>query len=553
MRNGKTGSKRLLSVFMLVSALAVLYDRAHSQADLQGRLILNYTRNEFEERIDHNSNQDLQLSVTDDLFVKNRLTINYFLERFTATRQADDLIRQRWKGNVVGRHYTFTGEFTPRYRLIGTSDQATRYATSRQFTLALSPPDVPQVSMTYDRNERTEGSGDLRGELVDIDRFVNTSYSYKVTNYRALFRERETENGLTEGISRRIRDFNGGAGINTSLPGRINLSADYDYLFSQDDGDPQLEGELTINNLSTRTSVRPADWLSGFTSFYGNYTRRENETDRKSSLSEVVAGVQFTPRDFLRLSTTRDYRITREFGEETISDFARGEVAVQGRIRERMEGKVVVNRTFIIQSTEGSFPSRGYLLSIDTELYPGVSLNSTVNMIQSEDPNQERNRFQLRRSLDLRMIPTGKIMLDFNLRTLSFGKSVPWLDTQVLSYGVDINYRPAGRFTVSVNFDRDRDRRVQEQAVYNLNTTMNYSFRRGSNLSVIYIRREARAESEGEEVSQTTSFSSAEEGILLQFTMKLRNQANLRLSFDTRKLPGGERVNSLGANLVTWF
>jgi len=273
----------------------------------------------------------------------------------------------------------------------------------------------------------------------------------------------------------------------------------------------------------------------------------------KSSLSEVVAGVQFTPRDFLRLSTTRDYRITREFGEETISDFARGEVAVQGRIRERMEGKVVVNRTFIIQSTEGSFPSRGYLLSIDTELYPGVSLNSTVNMIQSEDPNQERNRFQLRRSLDLRMIPTGKIMLDFNLRTLSFGKSVPWLDTQVLSYGVDINYRPAGRFTVSVNFDRDRDRRVQEQAVYNLNTTMNYSFRRGSNLSVIYIRREARAESEGEEVSQTTSFSSAEEGILLQFTMKLRNQANLRLSFDTRKLPGGERVNSLGANLVTWF
>jgi hypothetical protein len=382
---------------------------------------------------------------------------------------------------------------------------------------------------------------------------VNTSYFYKIMNFRALFRDRKTDDDLTRGVDRRIRDFNGGAGINTSLPGEISLSADYDYLFSKDEGDSQLEGEFTINNLSTRTSVRPTDWLSGFASFHGNYSHRENDMDRKSSLSEVISGVQFTPKDFLRLSATRDYNITREFGEETVSDFARAEVAVQGRIRERMEGKAVVNRTYVIQSTEGSFPSQGFLFSIDTELYPDVSLNSTVNMIQSKGPDQGRDRFQLRRSLDLMMIPTAKMTLDFNLRTLSFSNRVPWFDTQVLSYGVDINYRPAERFTVGVNFEGDRDRRIQEQEVYNFNTNMNYSFRRGSSLSVIYIRREARAESDSEEVSQATSFSSAEEGILLQFTMKLRDQANLRLSYDIRKLRNNERMNNLGVNLVTWF
>jgi hypothetical protein len=553
LRDGKAGFVGLLPISVLLSIFLVGSDNLFARAEFRGRLDLNYLNTTVEGLTNEKFDQNLELSVQDKLFVKNQLSINYFLERFTGNFQPDDIIRQRWRGNLVGRYYAFNGEYTPRYRLTGFSGESARYTTGRRFNLVLSPPKVPTTRMTYNWSRRTAGEGATLLEEINLDRFASTGFTYKFTNYGALFRDRKTEEELTGNITRRIRDFNGTAGISRSLPGNVSLMADYDYHYSEGEGDTQFEGRSVANNLSARASVKPANWMSVFSSFLGNNIRRKNDIERRSTHTEIAAGLRLLPTDYLRISGSRDYRLIREGGERTVSDYVRAEVVLQGWIRDRMEGRVAVNRTFVILNREGSFPSQGYLFSLDSELYPGVSLNSDFNIIQSENPDQTSERFQTRRTVDLRTIPTRRIMLDFNLRTLSYGITVPWLDTQLLEYGFDVNYQPTSQLGIILTFLREEDRRVIDRKDFVFVSTLNYSFRGGSNISMIYNRRSNVEEVEEEEVQGTTSFSSAMEGILLQITLKLKSRADLRLSFDTRRITKGDRIENYGVNFVKWF
>jgi hypothetical protein len=528
--------------------------KASADPKFRGRVDLDYSSTEFQNNQESQFNQNLELSVTDELFVKNILTLSYLLERLTADRQVDDIVRQRWRANLAGRYFTLSGEITPRYQLRGTTETTAQHLTGRRLNVVVSPPKLPVTSVTLDRNERVGGgTGTSAVNVVNVDRFIRSTYVVDYFNFRGLIRERETENRLEINGTRQVRNYNWGVGARIPISSKVNLTTDYDFLFTQDRGAPQLLGESVVNNVSTRATVRPIRWVTGFTSFLGNYIRKDNASRQRSSLSEIVAGVGVTPADFLRLSVSRDYRLIREEQNEQISDFVRAEAVAQGRIRERMEGRATVTRTFVLRSRDGSFPSQGYLFHLNTHLFPGVSLLSDFNVIQSENPDLPSGRFQVRRVLDLRTIPTNRIMLDFNAQTFSFGDEFPWFTTQVLTLGMDAQYQPAQRFTVIATFEREEDRRVLRQDDFLFTGTLNYLFRGGSTFSFIYNRRSTEFQSEGLNDLSTASFSSAQEGFLFQFNLKMRDRANLRLSFDTRTIRGDEKLVTVGANFVKWF
>ncbi len=547
--DGDVNSLRLTIIFLIafISAPIALI----AQTDVGGRIDLDYTRSDFQNMLQSQFNQTLELSTSDNLFTKNLLTLSYFLERFSATQGADDVIKQRWRANVVGRHYSFTGEFLPRYRLRGTSGEDAQYGTGKRFTLVVSPPKVPTVNLSYDRDERIGGVGSGEVNVVSVDRLASTTYAYKFSNYRLLLRENKTRSKVQFGQDRRIRDVNAGVGANLPLPRRIRTSVDYDFLFSDDEGGPQTEAQTMVNNVSTQTSIRPTTWLQGFVSFLGNYIDREGDTDNQSALSEVVTGVNVTPVEFLRVSGSRDYRRIREDGRLSISDFFRTRATVRGRVRERVEGRATFTRTFVLRSVEGSFPSQGFLFNVNALLYPGVILNSDFNVIQSKNPDRPGTQFQIRRTLDLRMIPTSKITLNTSVQTLSFGEELPWFDSQSYTLEFDLNYQPTPRLSTILTFSRKENNIRVGQRDFIFTGTLSYQFRRGTNLSFLYNRRGGGTDRE--DTDGSTAFSSATEGFLVQLSMKLKDKTDINISFDTRELPENERIEIIGVNIVKWF
>ncbi len=525
-----------------------------SQANFRGRLNLDYLSTRFEDTRSQNFDQELDISVADALFTKNLLTLSYFLQRYSAGTQPGGAIRQRWRTNMTGKYYTFTGDLSPRYRLNSASGPAALHGRGRRFNLVVSPPKAPVTSVTYDRNERVGGgTGAGRVDMLKVDRLVNMTYEYKFMNYRSLLRERKMVDRVDNSGNRRIRDISGGLGARIPFPRRASLTVDYDYLYTDDRGGPEFIGKSMVNNMSARASIKPLARLSGYTSFLGNYIRREGQGSENSSLSEVVSGMRFMPTDYLSISGSRDYRRIMQEGGESTSDFLRAEARLHGRIRERIEGRAAFTRTYIIRSKEGSFPSHGYLFSVVAQVYRGISLNSDYNITQSENPGVTTGRFQVRRTLDLRTVPTGRLMLDFGLRTLSYGEKVPWLDTQSSTLQMSLNYQPAPRLTTLWTVAREDDRRVFGRHDYLVTGTLNYLFSGGSGLSLIYNRRNSRSRANGEALTQPTSFSGAQEGLLFQMNLKLRERANLRLSLDTQMISGNRRISNLGINLVKWF
>ena len=523
-----------------------------ARADLRGRLDLDYARTDIREMLYRQFNQTLELSATDDLLRKNLLTLGYFLERFSGVQEGE-VIRQRWRGTVVGDHYTFTGEFLPRYRLRGTSGSQEQHATGRRFTLTLSPPKLPAANLSYERNERMGGEGTGEVNIVEIDRLAGLTYARDFMNYRALLRQSETKSKVQFGQDRRIRDVNAGVGANVPLPRNIRMSADYDFLYTEDKGGPQTESETMVNNVGTQGSIRPAAWLHGYATFLGNYVVRTGEGSDGSSLSEVISGVDVTPVGFLRISASRDYRRVREDDRLSISDFLRARAVVQGRVRERVQGRATFTRTFVLRNVEGSFPSQGVLFNLNGWAYRGVVLNADINIIHSRSPDGSGGQFQVRRVLDLRMIPTRRVTLNTSAQTLSFGRNLPWFDSQTYTLEFDVNYQPSSRLTTVFTLARKVDRVRIHREDFIFTGTLNYQFRSGSNLSILYNRRGGGNESGGDETAGAASFTSAQQGVLVQVTMKLRDRAVLRATFDTRHLPDGERMEIIGLNFIKWF
>ena len=359
------------------------------------------------------------------------------------------------------------------------------------------------------------------------------------------------------GQDRRIRNVNAGVGANIPLPRKVRTSVDYDFLFTDDKGGPQTEAETMVNNVSTQTSVRPTTWLHGYVSFLGNYVDRTGDTDDNSSLSEIVSGVDVTPVGFLRFSGSRDYRRIREEGRHSISDFFRARAVVRGRVRERVEGRAIFSRTFVLRSVAGSFPSQGFLFNLNGLLYPGVIFDSDINVIQSKNPDRPGGQFQIRRVLDLRMIPTSRVTMNTSVQTFSFGKDLPWFDTQSYTLEFDVNYQPSSRLTTIFTFARKADYIRNSRKDFIFTGTLNYQLRSGTNLSFLYNSRgggkEDKDDDTGGTTGGTTSFTGAQQGFLVQLTMKLRNRANLNISLDTRELPDSKRMEIIGISFVKWF
>ena len=535
-------------IFLLLSPVAL-----EGQADLRGRLTLDYNRNEFEGILDQQNRQELELAVSDALFAKNLLTLSYFLERFASDAETEGQIRQRWRTNLLGTYYQFTGELTPRYRLRGTSGSSALFGEGRRFVLVVSPPKAPVVSAYFDRSDRSSGTGPGRIDVTSLDRLVNATHTYRFLNYRALVRERKSIDRLREGDDRRIRDLSGGLGATIDVVRQVNLSADYDYLFTEDVGTSRFEGESVINDVSATATLRPIGWLSAFSSFLGNYIARENSIDQRTSLSEVLFGIRLIPKEYLQVMGTRDYRLIRQDGQESISDFFRAEAILHGRVRDRMEGRASVTRTLVITSQEGSFPSQGYLFNLRTEIYPNISLNTDFNIIQSENPDESSGAFQVRRSLDLRMTPAAALMLNFGAQTLSFGEEISWFTPQISALSLDVNYRPATRMTVILSFAREEDVRFTRRKDFIFTGSLDFMLREGSSFLVLYNQRGTGVEAGDGVEPGGTSFSSAQSGILLQLNLKLRDRASLRLMYDTREVQEGRVARTFGANLVKWF
>ena len=300
-----------------------------------------------------------------------------------------------------------------------------------------------------------------------------------------------------------------------------------------------------------RFTLNPARWLTLSANFLGSIIDRENETANRTLSQELYTAATYQPREYLQFQFARDIRETEEDGTTTLSDDARAQSTIQGYLRDGIRGRASIQRTFVIKSEEGAFPSNGYFFNLDTDLMPGAILAFDLNVTKSENPNAQIGTYQVRKVVDLRGFPRSDLSINFAYLTLQFGNSLDLLGSKTYDVELDLNYRPQPRFSTILTLTRSVDRRVLGGAGLFLSSTTTYSLAGGSHLSFIYIRRDVSGA-----IIQTPGVSAQgtyPNNYLLELVILMARQTRLSVKYDIRDLSQGSISTVLGITFIKRF
>ncbi|MFQ6104269.1 MAG: hypothetical protein ACE5OP_08245 [Candidatus Glassbacteria bacterium] len=540
-----------ISLFIALSAGSGVFGRVNGQATLGGRLNLFYQESNLGEVYDRNFNQDLTLTVYDDLFAKNRIALSYLMVRKTDSSSPRAYLRQRIRSTITGTAFVASTEYSPPYTLRGRAGAAAEKAKGQRYLLALEPEDLPSVSMSYERTDKYGGSGDSRTDMKTESKLATVSYGYRFSSVRATYRERSSSDRVAPELSRRLREGTGGVTLEKSL-GRIgSVMGSYDGFISREDLPKDLRATVRIDNFRGLVSSHPVNWLSFAANFLSTAINRENEDVVNTKTQEVYSSISVIPRDYLLFQFARDIRETAEDGDETLTDYARAQATIQGRVRSHIRGRASVQRTFVLRSQRGAFPSNGYFFNLDTDFLPGTQLVFDVNITQTENPQSKTGRFQIRKIVDLRGYPRPNLALNVAINTFEFGDKLSLLGAKTYDVEMNLNYRPKPRFSAILTATRSIDRRVEGGSGFFLSSTLTYTLLGGSHMSLIYIRRDVSGTIFAD--TGTEARATYPNNYILELVLQLAGRSRLSLKYDIRDLARGGVSTVFGVTFIKRF
>lgn len=542
------------SAVIIVSVVALALGMAgllRAQANLDGKLNLFFQESRFGDTYTKNANQYFDVTVYDDLMAKNRLALSYLLDRKTGTPQPETFLRHRIRSTLSGRPYVFSAEYTPPYRLTGATGGAGQKSERKRFSLTVNPEDLPIVNVTYERSDRYGGRGASRVDAKNENRLVTTGYEHRYGSLRATFRERISGDKLMPENERNVKEGSAGLTLESGIGEIGSFSASYDAFASKETIGGESGADVRIDNVRGLFSTSPADWISLSANFLGTSIRRERTGLEESSSQEFYGAATLLPRDWLTFQIARDVREIKEDGTRSLSDFARAGVTAQGYVRSGVRGRASVQRTFVLKSREGAFPSNSYFANLDTDLLPGARLALDFNVTQSENPEARAGRFQVRKGLDLVGYPRSDLSMSFSWRTLAYSNELTLVGATVEEVEVDLFYRPKPKFSTVLTATRSIDRRVEDGRGLYLSSTVTYALKGGSHVNFIYIRREV--DGAREEAGTEAPEATYPNNYLLELVLMLSESSKVSVKYDIRDLAEAGVSTVLGITFLKRF
>jgi len=525
-----------------------MFETSRGQASLGGRLNLYYQESKFGTISNDSWNQDLNLTVRDDLFVKNQLALSYLVERKTGSMLEKAFLRHRIRTVITGTPYVFSAEYTPSYSIMGTPGEKAR---RQRYLFGVSPAKYPTFNVTYENSDRYGGSGASRIDKKAENKLAAASYSYRLAAVRGSFRERSNSDRYTSENRRQVTEGTGEVSLEQGLGRLGSVMTSYNGFFSEEDIAGGGGADVRIDNVRGLVGLHFTDFVSLSASYLGNSIRRTEADITKSSSQELYSSLSVTPTDYLNVQLSRNIRESEDEGVRAYSDYLRAQGTIQGYVRANMRGRASIQRTFILRSKEGAFPSNGYFFNLDTDLMPGLQALFDLNILLSENPNVRTQRYQIRKSVDLRGYMRPDLTMNFSLRSLTYGDRLDLFSASTHDVELDLNYRPKPKFSTIFTITRSVDKRPQGGDGLYLSSTSTFNLSGGTHLSFIYIRRDVNGTVLA---TQGTSASATyPNNYLLELVLVLSRDSRLSVKYDIRDLSQGGISSVLGATFIKRF
>lgn len=447
-----------LSVYlitMLVFHQVMNADYLYATANWQGAMTVNNQTIWGEEEKRNFFVSVLNLGVEDQLFNKNRLSMNLFLP-YREESTGSSSYSPSATASVVGENYSL---FT-NYGVFTTSDQLLGGRESRreQASLNIFPSKLPAFTFSYNNNEEVKNFSGEKGPSA-TDWTLSSNYTFKNITLRGGYRGNENRDA-SENITFKNNAIDWGAATTFQPLPRTSVSASYDFLSSSSENllTNQIS-ETTGGATSLQLFVYPFEWAS----ISGGYSLSSTEDTLKQSSDESRTdsinesrdvALTITPYYKLSLRTSLGQKSQEQAGDVKTTDTISYGASYNTTIIKNIDASFSLMRAENDDSSTGKITSDTFSLSANLPLHPraevkvGAGLGRN-DLSESQVQGQALQTYSNSWTLDIVSAPTDNTTLNVNYQT--GGSSETFKIFKAVSQSANINLRYIPKQEVSYN------------------------------------------------------------------------------------------------------
>ncbi len=489
-------------------------------------------------------NQTLYFNLQDYVMVKNRFLFTAYVirnEYNAGSKQVD--FRPRLDFDLSGSPYKLFFSYLP-YRLPGLGGSKTYY---RQYhgLLNIRPDKWPDLRFNWTRSDVHDNLPVRQTDASLRSWSIGSAWTKNVFNAGWSYIRQENSDRVLGQKTQENNTFNGGAGLNLSLPASGYFSSNYNYSFSQRKERNIKTGTSNTHSLTTQYATPLGKKLSFASNYSGRFSFVEQRLQSPKSQDQTLNNsLTLVPLSRLELSLLRGDVRSLAPGLRTSQEYWAGVFNYSFPVWQTIDGKLSYSKTYFGVSPQGRYFSDVYYLSLVALAYRNLQVRGDLTVNFRSGPFFAASRYQTSRFLDVRTHPLEKLQFNYYYQSAVSGKSLVFTQVSSESHSLSLGYTPVPTWSTTLNYlvryspgAAGKQQLVSGQIYHTFRDQFNWSANYGLTFYSTALPGQRR---------QSDNFSS-------QLVTFLERRTVLTLSYSAVNLTAGVFSSTLGATLNQQF
>lgn len=536
--------KRVLSC-ILTLCFILSGKEIHAYAKTYGSLEFNYQRMKTKNLQTYSFGQKLELNMTDNLWVKNRLLVSIYLLRNQYSERERTDFRPRFSVDLSGYKYRAYYSLTP-YKVYGASGYVTNYRVV-QTNFSVSPTKWPQLALSYRHTHTFDNLKTRESDYLSRYWALSSNWQYKSFSLRGSYTRQEQINKLTAIKESVLSAATGGSRLYFSLPLNISTSWDYDFSFTERKSKKMAVVRTPSHSLSTMWGGRPWRFLRWSVNYQGKFVKTEQDgLTSKRETHSFYGGVGVSLTSKWEVNLNRGSTISKTDGEKSSTDYLTLATNLRSfQVIRNLDATASFRRTYYIHTDVGKYALNLFYLSSYMRIYPGVEARSDFTVNYNDNPQAAPRRYRVVKNLNLATKPKENLEINLNYQTTLDGTKITLLYSEIENYRLDFVYWGKGNFNLRTSYQANFYERRNIPNSYSLSGEISYPYRNLFSSTIVYLRRWTK--------DPQTSKSVSSDNLSSQFNFSLGRRTKLTFTYYVTDLRKATSTSVLGVILNQQF
>lgn len=458
--------------------------------------------------------QEVETEVTDDitretailnyedvLFYKNHIRLTANLQRRQLSFTDYHEFRPIYYFDLKSYGYGVNVRYSPYKRRSLTAsgiDLIDVYYRDWRVTSGLNYIGYPVVNVVYSRLSNFDQEEIPKFDAYNRNWILESSYNIDPVSLRANYNNLRQMNNLS-GIGTTTETYSGTAAFSRSFTGLGYLSATYNYYNTQRESNSLVAQDSRTHSISSIAILNAIDKLSANASYSGRFLTAKQQVqtieDRNQNIS---AQVEFTPTGYLSVQAGKGYQETKREGAgdaDNVTEYINLGVTATRYFRNGVDTRLTYNRTIFQQSPRlatitdtagaiiatveaGKYDLDTYQASLN--FYPRKYIRTYIDLslLRDSDPVDQQRRYQLTRSVDMRVNFSRRLEGRFRVTAQYMGDKLRLTRAFSQNYNIGLTYIPQNNLNMNATYIYTKFNSGVSSSLSSVTGYISYSFRR---------------------------------------------------------------------------